>query len=242
METQLRGKTGVLLQDGWSSNQNDAVIAHCIRSGENTHLLSTNTPSTEKAGADYCFKEIEKAINDAHTEFNCSVVGVVTDNCSTMRALHKLILQKYPDIETIGCNPHLFNLLGKHFTPDNLKNEINCVQKFMKNHHYTVAAMKDRNTNLPILPGSTRWNSQIDSFMNYKDNHADYLHIARDMKAKDVDKKTGEQLEKVLDVLKSTDIYDSVESTINILEPICRALDAVGLVDTGIFDYGTGTT
>jgi hypothetical protein len=52
MEKHLNGTNGIILQDGWSTNQNDSVIAHCIRSGENTHFLSTCQPSVEKGGAD----------------------------------------------------------------------------------------------------------------------------------------------------------------------------------------------
>lgn len=217
----------MLLQDGWSSNQNEAVIAHCLKSGGNIHLLSTSSPSNEKAGAEYCYQQIQKAIEDAKTQFNCNVVGVVTDNCSTMSALHKLIRQNYPEIETIGCNAHLFNLLGNHFTPSDLKAQINAVQSFMKSHHFTMASLKNRKANMPVLPGCTRWNSQIDSFINYKNNHADYLNVAREIKKNSLDKKTGEKLDKVLNILKDTYVYDCVESSVKILEPICRALDGV---------------
>ena len=166
MEEQLRGTTGVILQDGWSSNQNESVIAHCLKSGQNTHFLSTSTPSTTKAGADYCFAEIEGAIEMAKSEFNCTIVGVVTDNCNTMVALKQLITQKYPTMEAIACAPHLFNLLGKKFTPVPLQEKVTFVQTFMKGHHFTVAALKKRKAKMPVLPGNTRWNSQIDSFLN----------------------------------------------------------------------------
>lgn len=203
MEKQLRGTTGVLTQDGWSSIGNDAVIAHCVKSGENTHLLSTAKPSTEKAGAEYCYDQVQAAIDQAKSEFDCDIVALVTDNCSTMAALQQLIAKNYPELITIGCNSHLFNLLGCNFTPADLKKDINFVQNFMKSHHFTVAALKKRKCSMPVLPGNTRWNSQIDSFLNYMKNYTDYLSIAREMKSRGTDKKTKEKLDRILKVLSN---------------------------------------
>lgn len=230
MQNELNGSVGVLLQDGWSTHQNDSVIAHCIKSGGNTHLLSTSQPSLESANVDYCFQEITKAMDKAEKDFNCKIIGVATDNCSTMGALRQKIKESYPKIEVIGCNSHLLNLCGSYFTPTAIREKVNDVQVFMKNHHYTIAALKERKANLPVLPGTARWNSQIDSFLNYIKNQPTYLNITRDMKKKSkLDKKTDTKLNEMLKILNDNDVFAEVESCVEILKPICIALDAVSL-------------
>jgi hypothetical protein len=150
-----------------------------------------------------------------------------------MLALQKLIAEHCSGIETIGCNSHLFNLCGNHYTSSDLKLKVNSVQNFMKAHHFTVASLKKFKAKMPILPGTTRWNSQIDSFLNFKENHAHYLNIVREMKSRGSDKKAEKKLDVILDILKDNGFYDNLGETIKILEPICKALDNVSNTDTG---------
>jgi hypothetical protein len=226
MKEELGGTFGVLLQDGWSTNQNDAVIAHCIKSGDNIHFLCASTPGAEKSDAEYCFQEINNAMQMAISEFNCKIVGVVTDNCNTMLSLQHKINETYEDVEAYGCNAHPMNNLGKHFTPSEIKSDINEVQVYMKNHKFTVGSLKEMKANLPVLAGTTRWNSQLDCFLNYLENQANYLKIARK-----IDKPSGDKerkkLESVLTILNNSELYSKLDTTVKLLQPIAVALDKV---------------
>lgn len=226
MDKDLQNTKGVLLQDGWSTKQNQSVIAHCIKSGSNTYLLSTSQPMMEKSSAEYCYSLVKQAIQDSKKEFGVTIVGLVTDNCNTMMALQNLMKLNYPEIESYGCNAHLFNLIGRHFTPSDLQKNVNDVQVYIRNHHFTMAALKDLKANSPILPGTTRWNSQIDSFLNYKENQPNYLRIVRTIEKP---KKTedNEKLKQITSILNDPNIYSELDATIKVLKPVCIALDMV---------------
>jgi hypothetical protein len=226
MMSYLKGTKGVLLQDGWSTNQNDAVVAHCIQSGDNIFVLNTCLPGTEKSDADYCFLEITKAINQAKEEFECEIVGVVVDNCSTMTALQKQVRDKCPGCESYGCNCHLCNLLGKHFTPSDLQQDVNKVQVYMKNHHFTVAMLKELKAKQPVLPGTTRWNAQMDSFLNYLENQPNYLTVIRKMREPDGSKEKT-KFQEIKAILNDSELYSKVEKAVKTLKQIGVALDKV---------------
>lgn len=238
----LKNATVVLQQDGWSTNHNDPVIAHCISAGGQTHFLSAINTGTNEKNAQYCYQLLQKAKEDAEAKYGCEVVGVVTDNCSTMKSLQELVKTNFPNMEAYGCNAHLKNLLGDKFTPADLKTAVNTVQVYIRGHHATGQALKDLKGLRPVLPGSTRWNSQIDSFINYCQNHSKYLEIVRNLKTK-----TGSEVTKLAEIkkiLQNPLIYEQLEEVIKTLEPICVGLDKVNSVKysgTGTIRIGTGT-
>jgi len=135
MKIRLRGAKVCIQQDGWSTIQNEPIIAHCISNGKESHYLDSINPEMQHKTADYLFSVLEEAVKKAETQFDCKVVGVVTDNCSTMVSMHRIINEKYPNMYTYGCNAHLFNLIGEKFTPKDLQDKVNQVQSFIRNHH-----------------------------------------------------------------------------------------------------------
>jgi len=54
MKADLREATITLLQDGWSSVQNDPIIATSIHTGKHSYLLSTHDCGSEKKTAQFC--------------------------------------------------------------------------------------------------------------------------------------------------------------------------------------------
>ncbi|OXA54248.1 hypothetical protein Fcan01_11874 [Folsomia candida] len=131
---------------------------------------------------------------------------VATNNCNKMIALRQIIKQNFPEIETVGCNSNLLTQCGSHFTPVEIKLKVNEVKA--------------------NLPGSTRWNSQIESFLNYVKNHGNYLSIVRDLTKRQNDKHMMTKLKNILEILNDSDLFNNIESCIAILQPFCIALDA----------------
>lgn len=221
----LKDKKCMLVQDGWSTNQNDPVIAHCLSNPESTHFLSAENVGSSTKSGEFCFDLFQKAKGEATENLKVDVIGLVTDNCSSMVVMQNLVKQKYPEMEAYGCNAHLFNLLGQKFTPKDLMEKVSFVQNYMRNHHKPSAMLKELKGNRPAKPGDTRWNSQIDGFKNYCQNHTKYLEIARNLTPTTANDK--HQLVKLREMLNDSNIYDDLKSTISVLEPISKSLDKV---------------
>jgi len=98
----------------------------------------------------------------------------------------------------------------------------------MRNHHFTCAAMKKNKALRPVLPGSTCWNSPIDGFIIYCENHAKYLEIVRQISLPN-DAGGKRKLQEVLAVLNDATVYEELHGTIKLLSPVCAALDKVQL-------------
>jgi hypothetical protein len=130
-------------------------------------------------------------------------------------------------IEVYEFNAHLLNLLGEKFTSKPLQEAISFVQAFMKNHHFTSGCLKEMNALRPVMPNSTRWNSQMDSFANYKINHTKYLDVMRRYKSNDG--KDKDKCEKIMKILEDPNVYSEVSSALEVLQPISLALDKVNL-------------
>lgn len=234
----LKEKKVVLLQDGWSTNQKDPVIGHCIFTPEATHFFSAENVGGETKGAEFCFKLFEKAMAQSQEDLNVEVIGLVTDNCNTMLALHELVKTKYPHMHAYGCNPHLMNLVGKYYLPEETQEKVQFVHKYFRNHDKARAFLKEKGGGRPILPNSTRWNSQIDSFKNFCKNQHLYLEISRQLEAHN--SKDKEKLDQLNKILNDPDVYPKVKRTFEILEPISIQLDQVSPVfDSGTQLYGT---
>ncbi|XP_035713088.1 uncharacterized protein LOC118437806 [Folsomia candida] len=223
-KSEIEHKVGVLLQDGWSTNQNKPVLSHCLATPSGSYFLSAESTGAEKKDSETCFKYLQKAIDYCTESLNCSVVGIVTDNCSTMTAMQTLIRKDYPHMEVYGCNAHLFNLIGEKFTDKDLAEKIRHVQTYIRNHHFTSGRLDEMGGKRPVLPRTTRWNSQIDSFLNYLENHSKYLGIVREL-CKDKDHRGKESFQKLKEVVEDNSVYNNVEDAVKLLQPICVALD-----------------
>lgn len=143
-----------------------------------------------------------------------------------MTAMQTLIRKDYPHMEVYGCNAHLFNLIGEKFTDKDLAEKIRHVQTYIRNHHFTSGRLDEMGGKRPVLPGTTRWNSQIDSFLNYLENHSKYLGIVREL-CKDKDHRGKESFQKLKEVVEDNSVYNNVEDAVKLLQPICVALDEV---------------
>jgi len=189
-------------------------------------LNAINT-GCEKKTSQYCAVQLENAIAQAEAQYEVEVVGVVTDNCNSMILMHDIIREKIPGIIAYGCNSHLLNLLGDHFTPKDLISKLVKVQKYIRCHTFTAAKLTAVGGLRPVLPGSTRWNSQIDCCKNFISNHGKYLDVIRQSMENAKNKQDSEKELEVYAYLRDNTVYDRVNDTIKVLEPISFSLDRV---------------
>lgn len=242
VKSALNGKRVTVMQDGWTSPQHEAVIAHSVSCNDKVYFIDAISAEEEKKSAKNCKQWLESCINKISEQFGATTVACITDNCNTMEATRSLLKKDLPNILTYGCNSHLFNLTGKKRTPEDLKIQIVQVQKYFRNHDFASACLKKLNGLRPVVPGDTRWNSQLDCFRCYVANQAKYLEISRK------DEKIPAEIKSTLENPKT---FENLTSALAVLEPIGKSLDTVSRnrilfkktkqVLTQIFSFGTNT-
>jgi hypothetical protein len=226
----LQNKTIAIAQDGWTTNQNVSIIAHTmIADGKSYFLDATDTQSNAKTG-EFCAKLLEESISKAEQEYGVTVAGIVTDNCSSMTSLRNIMSSRFPELRSYGCNSHLLNLLGDKFTPDELIDQVISVQKHIRSHCFTSACLRTFKGLRPVLPSSTRWNSQIECCTNFLTNHGKYLDVMRESMKQTKSKAEMTKDENVYQILRNNQVYDDVKELVQVLSPIRSALDLVSLI------------
>jgi hypothetical protein len=214
----LRGKTATIMQDGWTTNQHEAVIAHSLFVNNEVIFIEAIVAEEAKKDAENCFIWIENCIKSSEEKYGVKITGCITDNCRTMEAMRKRLQEAYPEIICYGCNSHLCNLCGKKLTPTELKDKIVDVQKYFRNHDFASGALIKLKGLRPVIPGDTRWNSQLDCFRCYLKNQAKYLEISR---------RDNLMPETIKQTLGDPTIFTQLEGALNVLEPIGISLDVV---------------
>jgi len=104
MKNELEGVKAVLIQDRWSSSVNDPAISHSLHVVFSTYFIASDDPGIEKASAEYCAQLIQKTIAVIQKKYKCTIIGVIADNCSTMKAMQRLIKERFTNLEAYGCN------------------------------------------------------------------------------------------------------------------------------------------
>lgn len=227
----LKDKKCVLLQDGWSTVQNEPVIAHCISTPEGIFFLNANPTEGNTKSADYCHDLFKEAKATAEEKFKVNVIGLVTDNASVMTKLQGLVMSENPRLSAYGCNAHLLNLVGQKYTDDTLQGNVVTIQTYFRNHQKAWALVSRFGGNRPVLPASTRWNSQIDCYKNLCVNQSKYLDAILALESdKNFDHggaRGKEKFASVAALVKNFQFFDDVRDAVSELEPIASCLDKV---------------
>jgi len=93
MKTKLQGKTITMQQDGWSTLQNDPVIATLVTcEGCDYFIDAQSTGSTPKT-ADNCKQMLIESKAYTEQTYGCHVRTVVTDNARNMEKMRKSLEQ-----------------------------------------------------------------------------------------------------------------------------------------------------
>ena len=84
----------------------------------------------------YLSSIIEKIITDIGVN---QILAVVSDNMSNVRKAHKIIQDKFLNIENVRCIAHAINLIACDILKDNFRNRLICwvniLTTFFKNSH-----------------------------------------------------------------------------------------------------------
>jgi len=227
-QSELKGKTVTLMQDGWSDVHNTPIIANVLSTGESSYFLSTIDSGCNVKSADYCLKVVKEAIEEAATKFNCKVRSFVSDNEKKMVLMRKKLSELYNDDKFISysCASHYLNLVGEEiFKVKNIRDLITNIieiQKYFRNRHCAGAWLKNcEGSCKPQLPGETRWNSQLKCLETFIRNRKFYLQIV-DEHEKEIDAKT-------VRLINNVAIYKEAKSLYSQLIHIANALDKVKL-------------
>jgi hypothetical protein len=184
VKQELHQKHVTIMQDGWSDMHRSPVIAHSLSNGSNNYFIKAHSTGSSAKTAVFCAQLLEAEIDSVEEKYGCKIVAVVTDNCNTMESMKRIIKAKYPELIVYGCNSHLLNLVGKSLTPENMKSKVVTVQSYFRNNDYERARLSELKGLIPVLPGDTRWNSQLDCFESYIKNQTKYLEISRETRCK----------------------------------------------------------
>ena len=171
----------VLSQDGWSSQSNDPIIAHCFTDGKQIYLHSLVDAGSTKKTAEYCFELLDTAIKEIEEKYKKPVYGIVTDNENKMKRVRQLVLQKYPDKIVYGCSAHYESLLQDDVKTDAILKHVVAVNSYFRNNHRAHGMLKERGGVMPQLPNKTRWQSQEGALNSFKTNHPIYVAIRTEM-------------------------------------------------------------
>ena len=87
MKSGLKGKDGVLVQDGWSDIHNCPVIASSLHVEGKSYFMSATETGTNKKTAQYCTSVATEAIKEVKELYECKITGVVTDNEKKMQVM-----------------------------------------------------------------------------------------------------------------------------------------------------------
>ncbi len=178
MKSEIENKeTLVICQDGWSSVQNDLIVAHSFHDGKKSYLHYVVDSGPEKKTADYCFKIINEAIVEIKESYGKSVFAVCTDNEAKMTKMRQTIQTEYPGMLTYECNAHYMSLLEKDVNNSSVLKHVVKVQKYFRNVHMAHGLLKEKGGCMPQLPNETCWNSQVACLETYKRNHNLYMEI-----------------------------------------------------------------
>jgi hypothetical protein len=146
------------------------------------------------------------------------VTAFCTDNEAKMVKMRELLKQTHSHIQTYGCSSHYLNLLGADITVTSVVNQVNTINKYFRNHHIPNALLNEHAEAVkPVIPGATRWNSQIDCLRSYVTNRP-FMMLICNNDDNDIDGNTTK-------LVNDMNLYKNVKHHIEQLQLISVALD-----------------
>lgn len=177
----------VLLSDGWSGVQKRHVLN--IMLAVPTPLFIENIfTNADKVDGEYQ----AQLFGDVLLRYGDKVKAVCTDNASVMRKTWRLLRDKFPSLWTYGCAAHAFNLHAKDICKleefVGLIKDMSTITSFFSRTLQAHGLATLRKHQLAtfgkeialVLPGLTRWNSQVDSAMSIIKNKSALFSTVND--------------------------------------------------------------
>ena len=135
MKDDIKGKSGTLVQDGWSNVHNEPVVASCLHVDNKVYFLDSHDTGAMTKSADNCKNLATDSINTAKDKFDCTVTAVVTDNAKNMEKMRDGLKKDDSSLLVYGCSAHWMNLLMQDITPTSVTKHVVEIQKYFRNHH-----------------------------------------------------------------------------------------------------------
>lgn len=218
MQNQLKDKIVTMQQDGWSTQQNDPVVATSVSSETKSFFIDAkDTGSNHKTGT-----HLKEMFLDSKTKaeqtYGCKVKSFVTDNAKNMDKMRREVEQELPDIITYGCLAHVFNLLGIDLTPTAVMKHVVEINKIFRNHHIPSSWLNNHpDAKRPTLPSETRWKGQLMCLESYIHNRTYYIQFIQDF--------PGEIDAVIMRKIMDMNLWGQIRDSADILRPVARALD-----------------
>ena len=106
MKAKLQGKTVTMQQDGWSTLQNDPVIATSVTCEGGSFFIDAKCTGSTSKTAEACKEMLVSSKAFAEETYGCTVRTVVTDNARNMLGMRQALEQDDDSIITYGCLAH----------------------------------------------------------------------------------------------------------------------------------------
>ena len=232
MKDTISGKSGTLIQDGWSNVHNDPIVAASIQVEGKTFFLNSVDTGAMPKSAENCKTLCEDSIKIAKEEYGCTIKSIVTDNAANMSKMRQSLKENDPSLAVYGCSAPLLNLLGDDVTPQQVMKHVKDINKHFRNHHKPSVWLKEHKESVkPQLPGDTRWKSQLTALETFVTNRRFLLQICEDHE-NEMD--TG-----ISRKINDIQIYRSAKHLIEQLTPIANAIDTCQSDATSLADKTT---
>ena len=217
-KARLNNKTMTMQQDGWSTVQNDPVIATCVTSQGKGYFVDAKDTGTAHKTAENCKTMPLDSESTAEQMYGCKVRTIVTDNAKNVEKMRKEMEKEDSNLVTYSNLSHVLNLLGQDLTPASVVKHVTEVNKFFINHHVPTAWLKDQlGATRPHLPNDTRWKGQLICLDSFLTNRMHYIKFIHDHP----DETEGTMTQKVNDI----NLFRQVSDLAKMLRPVAIALD-----------------
>ena len=117
MKQLLNNITITMQQDGWSSVQNDTVIATSVVSDGKGYFVDAKDTDTTHKTAEACKAMFEDSKSHAETTYGCKIQSFVTDNAKSMDKMCRELEEEDENPIPYGCFSHVLNRLEQDLTP-----------------------------------------------------------------------------------------------------------------------------
>jgi len=229
MKAELNNKTVTMQQDGWSTVQNDPVIATCISVEGKAYFVDAKDTGTTHKTAEACLEMLKDSRSAAENAYGCKVKSFVTDHARNMEKMRKALEEEDDTVVTYGCLAHGLNLLGQDLTPAPIMKHVVEIHKFFRNHHVPSSWLKQQlGAKRPQLPNETRWKGQLMCLDTYLSNRTYYIRFIEEYSTE----MEPALVRKVMDM----NLYNQVRDLADMLRPVAIALDRAQNDKTTIAD------
>lgn len=229
MKSMLKDKIVTMQQDGWSTQQNDPVIASSVVSSGKGYFVDAKDTGTTHKTAENLKDMVKESKSKAEGSYECKVRSFVTDNARNMVKLRHELEKEDDSLITYGCLSHVFNLLGQDLTPAPVMKHVIEINKYFRNHHMPSAWLKSQEgATRPILHNDTRWKGQLMCLDSYTKNRTYYIKFIQDY--------PGEVDQAIVKKIMDMNLFRQVSDLAAMLRPVAAALDKSQSDNTTIAD------